>query len=299
MHGIKIASLQSGLSAHVIRMWEKRYNAVEPLRTDTNRRLYDEACIDRLSTLSKLTQGGHSIGQIAHLDDAELQTLCNNLPDRIPKNLETPSQHRLLIDKLLIAIEKFDKQAHDTLLDEATKANGYSHVLEKVLIPFIQEVGSLWQEGSFTTVQEHAATSFIKDYLCVSAQAFGHEPNAPKLLVSTPPGQLHELGAVIASSLARKLGWHVIYLGVSTPPEELAGAAETIGAKAVLLSIIYPLDDPMMENNILKVRQNMDSSIKLIIGGPHSEHYEPLFKSMDLTSLHSMEDFKNQLQALR
>ena len=299
MHGIKIAEQKSGLSAHVIRMWEKRYNAVTPARTDTNRRLYDDSCILRLKRLAHLTHNGHSIGQIAYHDDATLSKLVEESATPAPSVVQLAPQHKDIVEELVQAVTEYSKERHDTILTQAVKQWGYSGMLENILIPYIQEVGQLWQQGSFTTAQEHASTSFIKEFLTLSSQSFGHEATAPKLVVTTPPGQLHELGAVIASSLARKLGWNVIYLGPSTPMDELAGACEAMNARAVLLSIIYPLDDPFMDKHLQTLHQQLDRNIPIIVGSPDAPHYKPSIDALGLHHLHSMQDLQNLLSELR
>lgn len=296
MHGIKIATLKSGLSAHVIRMWEKRYAAVTPERTDTNRRLYDDLCIQRLIYLAKLTQNGHSIGQIANLPDQELASLCEELE---PQQEPSDTTHESTIEGALEAIQRFDQNALESLFNTAVKEVGYSGLLEKILIPLIHGVGDAWHNGNFTTAEEHAATSFIKDYLCVSARSFSSDSGAPKLLITTPPGQLHELGAVIAASLARKQGWDVIYLGVSLPPTEIAGAAEKMGARAVVLSIVYPLDDLKINVHLETLRAQLDPNIPIIVGGAQSSTYQPVIEKLKLTQLNSIHQLATHLDALR
>lgn len=302
MNGIKIATLQSGLSSHVIRMWEKRYNAITPERTDTNRRVYSDKSLQRLVKLAELTRAGHSIGQIAHLGDSALNALHHasfeSLQDQKNSTESLHADSPVLL-QCLKAIEDFDQTALDKLFDLQLKQLGYSGLLEKLLIPLIQKVGQYWQSGDFSTTQEHAASSFIKDYLCFSARSFSAENNAPKLLITTPPGQLHEMGAVIAASLARKLGWKVIYLGVSLPPDEIASAAEKIKAKAVILSIVYPLDDPQMDNDLRRLRSQLDPDIAIIVGGAQSKLYRSTINELKMEHLNNICDISESLTKLR
>lgn len=299
MHGIKVATLKSGLSPHVIRMWEKRYGAVQPERTSTNRRLYSDVSIERLQKLAQLTNNGHTISQVAQLSDDELTALVED----ISNNAISESQHDASIEKVLTnslaAIESFDQAALETIFDNTLKKLGYSGLLEKMLVPLIHKVGHSWHNGDITTAEEHAATSFIKDYLCVSARSFKYEYNAPKVLITTPPGQLHELGAVIAASLARKQGWQVVYLGVSLPPDEIAGAAEKIGARAIILSIVYPLDDPQLVLHLQRLRDQLSSKIDIIVGGAQSETYSSSLRDLGLTHLKALNQLSDKLTELR
>jgi methanogenic corrinoid protein MtbC1 len=302
MYGIKIATLRSGLTPHVIRMWEKRYEAVETHRSTTNRRLYTDQSIQRLVHLAELTRNGHSIGNIANLPDKELSELHRTLSPSAPKVAEranTDQKYVQVIKATLTAISNFDQCSLEKIFDEVVKKYGYSALIEKVLIPLIHNVGESWHDGDVTTAEEHAATSFIKDYLCVSARSFTSASNAPKLLITTPQGQLHELGAAIAASQARKLGWQVIYLGTSLPPDEIAGAAEKIGARAVILSIIYPLDDPQINGHLRKLRSQLDCNITIIVGGAQSKLYTPTLEELDIVQLKTLSDLSPELCKLR
>jgi len=91
-----------------------------------------------------------------------------------------------------------------------------------VIIPVIQQVGEDWINGLITTAGEHAATSFIKEYLSHSVRSFTVEEGAPVLVVTTPAGQLHDLSAFIGSCQARKSGWKIVYLGASLPADAIA-----------------------------------------------------------------------------
>lgn len=299
MHGIKIATLRSGLTSHVIRMWEKRYGAVQPERTETNRRQYSDENIQRLVRLADLTKNGHAISNIANLSDKELSDLHKSLTNTSPGNTVAETVYDPVIAETLTAIRNFDQCSLEVIFDKVVKEAGYSCLLEKVLLPFIRNVGKLWHDGDITTAEEHAATSFIKDYLCISARSFNSASNAPKLLITTPQGQLHELGATIAAAQARKLGWQVVYLGTSLPADEIAGAAEKIGARAVILSIIYPLDDPQINVHLRKLRSQLDNKIPIIIGGAHSKLYSPTFDELKVTQLKTLADLSPVLGTLR
>ena len=302
MHGIKIATLKSGLTSHVIRMWEKRYGAVEPERTETNRRIYSDENIQRLIYLAGLTKSGHAISHIANLSDKKLSELHKSLQESAPKRTEQAEQDEIyapVIAATLTAIRNFDQGSLEKTFDKVVKEAGYSCLLEKVLVPLIHNVGKLWHDGDLMAAEEHAATSFIKDYLCVSARPSSSATNAPKLLITTPQGQLHELGATIAATQARKLGWQVIYLGTSLPPDEIAGAAEKIGARAVVLSIVYPLDDPQLNIQLRKLRSQLDDAIPIMIGGAHSKLYTPTLEELEIIQLKTFADLSPALSRLR
>lgn len=300
-HGIKAATTLTGLSAHVIRVWEKRYGAVKPQRTETNRRLYTDTDISRLQTLSKLTQKGYTIGHIAKLQDAELDGLLHGIAtqESDPRVAAAAGEVSHLIQAAATAIRNYDQPALEGIFDEASLTLGYSGLLELVVIPVIQQVGNDWHNGSLTSAGEHAATSFIKQYLANSMRSFTPEENAPILVVTTPAGQLHELGAYIGACQARKSGWHIVYLGPSLPADEIAGAALRTRADAVLLSIVYPADDPQVELELLRLRKLVRKGLPILVGGSGVEGYRDTLAKIDAVTVPTISGLTPELLNIR
>ena len=118
--------------------------------------------------------------------------------------------------------------------------------LERIIGPLTEKVGEMWREGTLNAAHEHFATVAIREFLWGSIQPYSASSNAPALLVTTPSGQLHELGAIIVGAAAADIGWRTIYLGPSLPPAEISHAAVQNEVRAVALSIIYPEDDPSL-----------------------------------------------------
>jgi len=282
-HGIKVATTLTGLSGHVIRVWEKRYSAVIPQRTETNRRRYTDADITRLQILSKLIKKGYTIGHIAKLPDPDLHHLLDFImaSDTDPLLVEAENQVSHLISAAAVAIRKYDQSTLDSIFDEASLALGYSGLLELVIIPVIKQIGDDWHNGTLTSAGEHAATSFIKDYLTHTVRSFSVEENAPVLVVTTPAGQLHELGAFIGSCQARKCGWKTVYLGPSLLADEIASAAVRVNASALLLSIVYPMDDPQLEWELKRLHKILPKHISVLVGGSATEGYKQVLTDIE------------------
>lgn len=300
-HGIKVATTLTGLSGHVIRVWEKRYGAVTPQRTETNRRLYTDADISRLQTLSKLVKKGYTISHIANQKDTELQALLETMvaSETDPRSAEASDQVSHLIQSAAAAIRNYDQNALDGIFDEACLTLGYSGLLELVVIPVIQQVGDDWHNGSLTSAGEHAATSFIKDYLSNSVRSFIQEENAPVLVVTTPAGQLHELGAFIGSCQARKSGWKIVYLGPSLPADEIASAVTRTDATALLLSIVYPVDDPQIETELKRLRKQCPQGLPILVGGSGIQSYKQALTEIDATTITSFSGLAPELLQIR
>ena len=269
-HAIKAVSRRTGLSAHVIRIWEKRYGAVEPARTGTNRRRYSEEQIERLGLLREITQAGHSIGLVAKLQTAQLRKLAAEASGdggRATRERTRPAGTTPLLDACIAAVKALDAASLEAALKQASTTLGAQGLLQRVIAPLAQTMGELWRAGGITAAHEHFASAVIRIFLGHAAKPFAGVESAPVLVVATPSGQLHELGALLAGAAAANLGWHVTYLGASLPAAEIAGAARQNRARAVALSLVYPEDDPRLEGELMRLRELLPPETILLAGG--------------------------------
>ncbi len=303
LHNIKAVSMRTGLSAHVIRIWEKRYGAVTPARTDSQRRLYAEADVERLTLMGRLTQRGFAIRNVATLKLEALQQLLAQgdgaMPKAKPKTKLTSEDEQDFITQAVEATRNFDSQALEQVLDHAMLQLGVSGVLERMLIRLLQRIGELWAKGELTASMEHFASAALRDYLAQRVQSMQLSATAPRLVVGTPMGQLHEMGAVISAALARKAGWQVTYLGPSLPAEELIHACLRNQAQVLVLSIIYPLDDVALRDDLQRLSKQLPDSLKVLVGGPNLRFYEDHLVKMNAQVITDFTAFTPALRELR
>ncbi len=276
---IQVVVNETGLTAHVLRVWEKRYGAVVPQRTATQRRAYTEADVHRLKLLRQATLIGHPIGSIASLPDEALERLLKGAVTRQPNLTTRPIGAGALMADLPIvldcieAVKAFDADALNALFERAAVEAGHTALLRQVLTPLVQRMGDLWSKGMLRMAHEHFATVVIRSFLLNPARQYAGANATATLVVSTPQGQLHELGAVMAAALASEQGWHAVYLGPSLPAAEIAGIASKSRARAVALSVVYPDDDPNVERELYDLRRFLPGNIAVLVGGRAAEHY--------------------------
>jgi MerR family transcriptional regulator, light-induced transcriptional regulator len=303
-YSIKVAANRSGLTPHVIRVWERRYGAVEPDRTGTNRRLYSDAEIERLSLLRHAIAAGHRIGNIARLDRDQLRSIVGDSlttsspPPTRPANAHGHDPHRL-IEECLEAVRKMDNALFEETLTRGLVLLGHQGLLRKVIAPLTQSIGELWREGSLAAAHEHLASASLRVFLTNASRPYAQPASAPLLIVTTPSGQLHELGAVIISSAARNAGWNVAFLGTSLPAAEIAGAAVQKNARAVALSIVYPSDDPSLPAELELLRKLLPRQTAIITGGRAAEAYREVLDRIQASFITDLEDFARALDRLR
>ena len=300
---IKVVSQMTGLSVFVIRAWEKRYDAVTPSRTDTNRRLYSEEDIEKLKLLNKAVQKGHNIGGIANLSIEDLRSVLENktVSPRSDKEISNDvyANAESTIANCIEAIKVYDGKALETLLLKASTKMSQPQLIENLIVPLVYKVGDLWHDGFIRVANEHLASAVIRSFLSNLIERHVPNDNAPIMVSATPRGQDHELGAMIASVVAASAGWKVVYLGPNLPVEEIAAVADSLKAKVVALSIIYPNDDPQLKKDILNLKQMLPENISLIVGGRAADGYLDVLDEINAIVIKDTKQFKNELEAVR
>lgn len=302
-HSIKFAARKTGLTPHVIRVWERRYEAVSPNRTGTNRRMYSEGEIERLGLLRDVTQAGHSIGQVARLPLAKLRQLAADAGSPKPEPSARParktSPDNSLLEDCVEAVKSLDAHALENALKRAATALGSQGLLQRVVAPLAQTIGDLWRDGSITAAHEHFASATIRIFLGHAARPFAATEGAPVIVVATPTGQIHELGALLVGAAAANLGWHVTYLGASLPAAEIAGAARQSRARAVALSLVYPEDDPRLEAELKGLRHLLPDEVALLVGGRAMPSYGDALEKIGAIQLKDLSHFCVVIDELR
>ncbi|MEX1351302.1 MAG: MerR family transcriptional regulator [Desulfobacterales bacterium] len=228
LYAIRYVSQRTGLTSHVIRAWEKRYEAVVPQRSPKNRRLYSEDDVQRLQLLKKMTNAGHTISQVAQLDSKDLLDLARRsgaVISRTRANNAMPSQTLAASEHCkacLSAVLNLDPNALERSFDQAAVELTRPTLLKEVIVPLFEEIGSLWRKGSLKIVNEHMATSVTRTFLLNLLRATQISDSAPKIVIATTVGQWHDVGALTVALTVAEDGWQPVYYGPNLPAEEIA-----------------------------------------------------------------------------
>jgi DNA-binding transcriptional MerR regulator len=216
-YSIKDLEKISGVKAHTIRIWEKRYGLVHPNRTDTNIRYYTDADLRRLLNICILSRNGIKISKIALLGNDEIgeKVLLFN-----QKTGNTENQ----IESLVISMIELDENKFDKILSNLIIKYGFEETFIKIIFPFFEKVGVLWQAGTIMPSQEHFISNLIRQKLIVAIDSYRDQAIVRKssFLLFLPEGEIHELVLLFCQYLLRKRGFKTIYLGQSVPYTDLA-----------------------------------------------------------------------------
>jgi DNA-binding transcriptional MerR regulator/methylmalonyl-CoA mutase cobalamin-binding subunit len=317
-HPIQVVARRTGISADVIRAWERRYRAVVPQRSATGRRLYSDEDLQRLLLLGQAIGGGRRIGDVAHLSSTELKDLIGSDRDALSqvsgssrqaaKSEEKPASAKQdqvaadYIEACLHAAELMDPQALEDLLSRAAVSYSVPVFLHEIVAGLMLEIGRRWQAGAMRLCHEHMTTAVIRSFLGSMASASSGNmvtDSAPVLLVTTPDGQLHELGALMVALTAAARGWRALYLGSSTPVDEITFAVLAKSVRAVALSISYPKDDPRLPQTLIKLRRQLPADVAILVGGAAASGYQNVLEDIGAILPSGLEALQSELDRLR
>lgn len=256
-YSLGAVSRLTGLSAHVLRAWERRYGAVVPLRTPGGTRRYRESDVARLRRLRTAVAAGHAISEVANASDEELERRLGMTP-ALPEPALTP---------VLDAIDRLDGAEAERLLGGQLAALGPGRFVRSVASPLLREIGDRWAAGSMCIASEHLASALLRSLLgtCLRTTTAGQQ-TAP-ILFTTLPGEDHELGSLMAAVTTAQAGGHPIYIGANLPVSEIVGAADSLEAAAVAVGLCH-VNGNDARTALHALRDALPARVEMWIGGP-------------------------------
>jgi MerR family transcriptional regulator, light-induced transcriptional regulator len=283
-HPIQVVARRTGLSADVLRAWEKRYGVLDPARSGGGRRLYSDDDIEYLRLLRRATAAGRNVGQVVGLGRGELEAMVREdeaaaaaRPSGRPSGGEEMAE---AVGQAMAAIHALDSPGLDEALRRAMIETQALRFLDAVVVPLLARIGEQWQHGGVTPAHEHLASDVIHGVLGDFTSTFVPRPDAPRLLAATPQGQRHEFGAMLVAASAATLGWSVTYLGGDLPAGAIAAAARQTEAAVVALSLVHPEDDPDLPGELRALRTALPRDMVLIVGGAAARSYSRALKDV-------------------
>jgi MerR family transcriptional regulator, light-induced transcriptional regulator len=292
----------TGLSPHVLRAWERRYGVVEPERSAGGTRLYSAADVLRLRLLRRVTAAGMGIAQATKLSTEELLALVRAEPEPIPLADAAPQPSRqaeLFIAPVLAAIEAMDaSRMHAALLRAAVTLGAYQFAVS-VAVPLLREVGASWESGALCPAHEHLFSVQLRRVLVWLLESLPVPSSAPGVVATTPSGQAHELGVLLAAVVSAGEGWRVSYFGPELPPADIATAVDLTRARAILLSVLSRTSQDELLTYVGALQAALPAGVVVLVGGCGvAEHAEAL-ATAGATWLRDLDELVTLLRTLR
>jgi MerR family transcriptional regulator, light-induced transcriptional regulator len=241
---IGVVTKLTGLSIDVVRVWERRYGAVRPVRSSGGTRLYSDADVLRLNRLHRAVQGGYGIGQAARLSERELDELIAGAEP-------SPAQadpYQSVRQRFIAAIQTMDVGAADQELARAATLFSPGELVKRIISPIFDEVRERKTLKEFGVAHERVATGLLRRMLESLIRLYPSSGNLDTLVLAAPAGEGREFDLLLAALLAAVHGWRVVFLGADVPAAEIALAVRLTNARVLSLSVgteSYKIDEEL------------------------------------------------------
>jgi DNA-binding transcriptional MerR regulator len=278
-YSIKDLEQLSGIKAHTIRIWEKRYHLFEPERTPTNIRYYSDEDLKKLLNISILNRNGYKISSIVSMDN-------NEISDRIVEISDAFTDFTNQIEQLTLAMIDFDEIRFERILSSSIIKIGFDETVVKILYPFFERIGVLWQIGTIYPAQEHFVSNLIRQKLIIAidGQVGNKIENPLTFLLFLPPNEWHELSLLFFNYLIRKSGHNVIYLGQSLPLEDLTEIKNKQTINCVLTSFTTSVSLKKYAEIVNQISSEFADKKVFVSGFQSSEHKIKLPANVEVVS---------------
>ncbi|MDW3211292.1 MAG: MerR family transcriptional regulator [Reichenbachiella sp.] len=283
-----VAQVESltGISAHSLRVWERRYNFIKPHRTETNIRYYSDKQLKKLINVGILLKHNYKISKVAAMDDNKIHDLISSILLGQQENYQDD------IKSLTVSMIDLDEAGFNKLFNTHINKNGLVNTFIQLIYPFLQHVGVLWGINKTMPAQEHFISNLIRQKLISATENLPlARSEAPSLLLYLFEGEDHEIGLLLANYIAKELGWKTYYLGSNVPYENIEIISKQTSPDLLFTMFVSPRKS--------KFAQAMDDFLKNINTKMlYSGHGDIIKKSQHQNKTHflqSPEDFRQFL----
>lgn len=260
------------IPVETLRTWERRYGSPKPVRKPSGHRAYPADEVTHLRTVSRLLAQGHRAGEILALPMRELERLLSlSVPGpavaRPPGPAPAGEAPAFALEPLMLAARELDREALMRELRAGWARLGPVRFLDEVAGAFMAEVGRAWEEKRIGVRHEHFASSCLSDFLRGVREPWDDRARGPRVVAATLPGDEHEGGLLIAALLLALRGHRVLYLGASTPIDQIGDAARAGNAEAVAISVSAAAPKSRSAAAIARLRRALPRRVPLWVGG--------------------------------
>ncbi len=283
----------SGIKAHTIRIWEKRYNLLSPERTDTNIRIYSLASLQKLLNIILLYNNGYKISKIAKIPEAELPAVVREI---IAKN----SMKSHAINAFKLSMINFDLSLFQNTYNSLLSTRSFREIFWEVFMPLLNELGLLWQTDTISPAHEHFITNLIKQKIYTSTeklQVIEPTRNDKVFVLYLPDNEIHEIGLLFLNYEIVLKGYKTIYLGQTMPLDSLSDLHKFYENLHFLSYFTVEPNKDKIDRYIADFRKevNAEKNAKLWILGRQTEFISPKSLSDDIRIFSSIEEVSSAI----
>ncbi len=281
----------SGIKAHTIRIWEQRYRALQPNRSEGNTRYYDNDQLRRLLNIVSLTEAGYKISQLGAMEDKQLFSLISELE----KKQRGGELNEFYISQLVAAGMEFNEVHFEKLFSHCLLKYGIRDAYLQVIYPMLKRLGLMWASNTFPPAREHFISNIIRQKLCTAIDALPPEDrNNETWLLFLPENEFHEIGLLFANYMIRSSGRKVLYLGANLPFQSLSGAVEEVSPSKLLMFLVH-YDLPEIAQQYVNDLESVFPEQEIYISG-NTKLLGQLEVGQNIHKLESVIDLEKELE---
>ena len=289
LHRINRLAKLTGLTTHVIRAWERRFNLVNPARGPNRYRLYSDEDVTLFRYLKDETDKGASIGELAELGREELLRR-SHLAEQELRKTNPPVEH--LIDELIRTLQDHDRGTFERRLNGAVAVIPFEESLHRILLPLQIRVGEMWHEGKLRVAIEHYVTRQVQQKLFSAMNQLRTIDHGPQVVVACPPKEFHEIGAQTVAYFCAVRGCRVTYLGADVPVPALIDFCKRIKPQLVLMSFTVPWGNANGVEILAELKTGLKKICPLIVGGQGIPAMQEKFQQSNIEYVENYKDLE-------
>jgi DNA-binding transcriptional MerR regulator len=269
---IKDLEVLTGVKAHTIRIWEKRYGLVAPLRTETKIRTYNDEDLVFLLNVSLLNKKGYKISKIADLSKEQLSEKVME----VMGNVSTDTSH----EQLILALIELDEELFKKTVEELIAIHGMEMTFTNHLIPFLDRIGVMWLVGTISAAQEHFISNLIRQKIITETDKLPVPMKRTNpVMLFLPEHEWHELSLLFYQFILRNKGVDTLYLGQSLPYDALKETIEKFNPSALITSWLSAVDEKFIVSFFSNLQKTFPS-LPVFAGGYQIKTHLPALKGL-------------------
>lgn len=260
----------SGIKAHTIRIWEQRYNFLKPQRTDTNIRYYSNEELKTILNVALLNKYGH---KLCHIDRMQPEEICA----KVLTLGEAEAVQERIVNELVRTMVEIETDKFEAILGKYIRENGMENAMLKIVFPFLEKIGILWQTGHIMPAQEHFVSNIIRQKIIVAIDSVPTPlPAAKSVILFLPEKEHHELGLLFLYYLLKSRGIKVTYLGANVPMGDAENVVKMLKPDMAFVHLTSSCPSYNFDKLLHDLPRRLNNLPTIISGYPTQRYHKPL-----------------------
>lgn len=228
----------TGIKGHTLRVWERRYSFLKPMRSESNFRYYSDSDLRKILNINILINNGYRVSKIDKMTEDEVHNLVIELNSRSSAKYDDD------LNRLVLAMLGYDEAEFNNIFQRHVTRNGMLSTVMNLLYPFLDHVGVLWTANKSIPAQEHFVSNLIRQKIVTAIEMIPEvKDKAKAIIMFLPENESHEIGLLLANYIANDIGFKIYYLGQNMPMANIVDVHELTKADLLLTMFIAPITE--------------------------------------------------------